>query len=45
MVEDGIGITNYKKESIESLFKSNCQYIVPYFQREFSWKKKSGKIF
>lgn len=45
MVDDSIGITNYKKESLEELFKSSCQYSIPYIQREFSWEKEEWEDF
>jgi len=34
-----IGIRNYQQQTLEQLLKSNCSYVVPYFQREFSWEK------
>jgi uncharacterized protein with ParB-like and HNH nuclease domain len=34
-----IGIGNYQQQTLEQLLKNNLSYVVPFFQREFSWGK------
>ncbi|VVB83029.1 Uncharacterised protein [uncultured archaeon] len=45
MSEESIGITNYKKDTLEGIFRSNCTYCIPFFQREFSWDKERWEDF
>ena len=41
-----IGIIGNKQETLESLFsKSGSKYVIPFFQREFSWKKDDWEDF
>ncbi len=34
-----IGIGDYQQKTIEQLLKENVSYVIPFFQREFSWRK------
>lgn len=40
-----IGITDHGKTTLEKLFKEHTRYVVPFFQREYSWAKDDWRDF